>query len=715
MKTLFIWCLLVGVAHTLLAQSTHALAPLSVRGVNYYPRETPWGGMWTKTPTEVWKKDMELVASLEINAIRTFVSFSPNLEQAGLMQRDGTPTTEYLAKIEAFLALADLNGIRTVLCFDFDPKVFQTPEGVGRWQRALSAVVGAHRGDGRVLMWDLMNEPDDDAKWTEGTRVYLRDAQMFLRGIDANHMTTIGMTWRIDRIKEIGLPDVVQYHEYCPKKILFDQGPARVRQTINRQRQSGGARPVLIGEFGLCTARDPAHGLGEAARSRLGDAPGTESEQAKLYEIVLTAAEKERIAGVFAWCLYDYPIQNPNESHFGLVRADQTLKPAARVLQSTFGRWKSTQAEGPSADPEVAGYNLRMGAQAFDACYQFTTNDIVVEQAEHLVRMGSDIVKFRMEAGKYRKDQKTLTAFVQVDPVCQRLLKMPFHHYLTWTSIAAHDSQHYWHNGPQPDQDGLEYKEIHEFTHYLLTRYSGSGKKFYLGNWEGDWLLVGTTQHGTNNPSPEAVLGMRAWLNARQRAVDDAKSETAYTNVDVFVYVEINRVRDAMLNKPGSNIRIVSAVLPHVPDLDYVSYSSYDAQNLAESELVRTLDYIVAQMPVRKAAVIPGRRLFIGEYGFGGNRRAPDQQVEPTRAYMARLLRWGAPFVLFWQVYNNEKNNYFCLVDAQGVLTPCYELHRQFLSTSRLRVADFKRHNGRLPTDAEFTALALPLLDAPLP
>ena len=369
-------------------------------------------------------------------------------------------------------------------------------------------------------------------------------------------------------------------------------------------------------------------------------------------------------------------------------------------------------ASEPASDPEVANYNLRFGSQAFGTLYQFSTNDVVVEQAEQLLRMGSDIVKFGLNAGKGRKELKTLTASVQANPRDTRLFEMPFHHYFLWTDIASHGSHNYWRQGPQPDQDGLEYAEIHEFTRYLLTRYSGTGKKFYLGNWEGDWLLLGTSQHGTNNPTPEAVLGMRSWLNARQRAVDDAKKETPHTNVDVFVYAEVNRVRDAMQNKPGANIRLVNAVLPYVTNLDYVSYSSYDAQNLAEPELHRTLDYIVAQMSTNKAGVIPGRRLFIGEYGFGGNKRTPDRQLEPTRKYLARLLRWGVPFALFWQVYNNEEGNYYCLIDAHGKPTPCFVFFQDYLSAARLRVADFKRSHGRLPNDAEFAALVLPLLES---
>ncbi len=315
------------------------LQPLSVRGVNYYPRETPWGGMWTKTPAEVWQHDMALAASLGVNTVRTFLPFDDGLRQAGLVQADGAPTAKYLEKVDVLLDAASRHGIRVILCFEFSQQWLAAPDVAIRCEQAISAVVGRYRDDGRILLWDLMNEPEDDAKWTAATQAYLRAASPLVGRLDPNHLTTVGLTWRIDRLATVGLPDVLQYHEYCPKAQLFEKGPARVSQTIANQRKSGGARPLLIGEFGMSTARDPQHGVEESLRAKIGDAPGTEAEQARLYEVVLAAAEKDRVAGVLPWCLYDYPIKNPDESRFGLVRSDGSLKPAAQVLRASYGRW----------------------------------------------------------------------------------------------------------------------------------------------------------------------------------------------------------------------------------------------------------------------------------------------------------------------------------------------------------------------------------------
>ncbi len=337
------WLSLAGAAEGGQPPVARELPPLSVRGMNYYPHETPWGGMWTKTPDEVWAKDMALAASLGANTIRTFVQFSPRLVEAGLLRADGAPTPEYLKRIDALLAAASGHGIRVILCLDFSRDWLSAPDAGERWRRALAPVVSARRDDGRVLLWDLMNEPDDDAKWNDATRAYLREAGPFIRETDANHLTTIGMTWRIDRIKEVGAPDVIQYHEYCPKGTLFDRGSPRVIETIRQMRGASEGRPLIIGEFGMCTSRDPAFGAEESLRAKIGAAPGTEDDQARLYEIVLSAAQEARVAGAIAWCLHDYPIQDPNESHFGVIRADGSLKPAARVLRSFFERWRARE------------------------------------------------------------------------------------------------------------------------------------------------------------------------------------------------------------------------------------------------------------------------------------------------------------------------------------------------------------------------------------
>jgi hypothetical protein len=64
-------------------------------------------------------------------------------------------------------------------------------------------------------------------------------------------------------------------------------------------------------------------------------------------------------------------------------------------------------------------------------------------------------------------------------------------------------------------------------------------------------------------------------------------------------------------------------------------------------------------------------------------------------------------------MYDNE-NQAFWLIDSSGTKTPCYFLHQRFINRARLRVAQFKESNGRVPAPAEFGPLVFSLLNAPL-
>lgn len=380
------------------------------------------------------------------------------------------------------------------------------------------------------------------------------------------------------------------------------------------------------------------------------------------------------------------------------------------------------QARLPAAvlsDPAVDAYNVRVGTQTFGVRYQFTTNTPLVETAEAILAMGSDVLKCffgRSIGGQYPgitlpASVTNLMTLARDEPSCRRVLDLPFRHYVLWTYCFA-ESGGWWSDGFSTSERLKEYAEIYSFTRHLLTNYNNSGKSFYLGHWEGDWYLLPGYDASTN-PSPTRIQGMIDWLNTRQVAIDTALHDVPHTNVWIYQYTEVNRVRDAMVNGPTNNQRLVNTVLPYVTNLDFVSWSSYDGMNLGAADLQATLDYIEAHLATRKAPSIPGRRVWIGEYGWGGSKTSAEQ--EPlTRAYLGRLLPWGVRFILFWEMYDNE-GKAFWLIDDTGAKTPCYSLHQRFLNRARLLVARFQETHARLPDDAEFAALVTPLLNQPLP
>ena len=284
---------------------------------------------------------------------------------------------------------------------------------------------------------------------------------------------------------------------------------------------------------------------------------------------------------------------------------------------------------------------------------------------------------------------------------------MPFAYYHIWTYSFA---PVWWRRGFSVENQEKEYDEIRAFASYLLTTYSGTGKTFLLGHWEGDWHLRPSLQLNSDESITSEVLqGMTDWLNVRQRAVDDAKRDTPHHRVNVYHYTEVNHViAVSMAGRPS----VTNSVLPKT-NVDYVSYSAYDSLRDIPGNLSKALDYVAAKLPPK--AGFPGKRVFIGEYGFPA-RVVPEAERDRRSRQVMRLgLEWGCPFILCWQMDNNEvkegQQNGYWLIDNKGVKQPLWHTHHAFYRHARRYVAELKRKEGRLPTSQEFRQFALSALD----
>jgi len=209
------------------------------------------------------------------------------------------------------------------------------------------------------------------------------------------------------------------------------------------------------------------------------------------------------------------------------------------------------------------------------------------------------------------------------------------------------------------------------------------------------------------------------WFNLRQKAIADAVKETPHHDVDVYYYIELNHVRKSLDDERPT---IVNTVLPHIKT-DYVSWSSYDITTVAAKQsgekgkqrVLDALDYIEKHLP---ESDIPGKRVFVGEYGFNL------QQVEDADAQKgcaAKIIKWslewGCPFVLYWELYCNEiekstgEHRGFWLIDQDGDKQPAWYLHRDFLKRANRFVTGFEKKHGRLPSQTEYNQEAASWFD----
>jgi len=364
---------------------------------------------------------------------------------------------------------------------------------------------------------------------------------------------------------------------------------------------------------------------------------------------------------------------------------------------------------------ELDTFNYVVGTQTIGASYQFTDEPLLLETARVILAMGSNTIKFRLGREYHGRQRniparnpaiRSLTELARDEPTHRTVLDMPFAFFVLWAEPFNGGG---WGNGFAAADAEREYREMYAFACHLLKTYNGTGKAFYLGHWEGDWLLRGEGNTKDEEKITAAKInGMADWLNTRQRAVDDAKRDTPHRGVEVFHYTEVNLVKLAMAGKKT----VTRAVLPKT-SVDFVSYSSYDTAKSPE-ELRAALGFIESKLAPKPG--LAGKRVFIGEYGFPSCRYSAEEQDRLSRQVMRTGLEWGCPFVLYWELFNNEVDRKtgvqrgFWMIDDKGVKQPIYRTHENLYRQARQFVAEFKAKNGRAPSAEEYAKFAVSLL-----
>lgn len=202
-----------------------------------------------------------------------------------------------------------------------------------------------------------------------------------------------------------------------------------------------------------------------------------------------------------------------------------------------------------------------------------------------------------------------------------------------------------------------EYTEIYNLTVHLLTTYNNTGKCIVLQNWEGDHAFLDSVNYD-DFVDRKYVDYYAAFLQYRQRAVEDARKATAHYNVTVLHAIEANRVLDVK-DRPGSR-RILSDIASRVTP-DVVSWSAYDGTisvsgwtaSQALWETTNAAYFAEGIALIRKAW--PGCRISIGEVGLPEN-EAPvgfdiSEMIEIIRDWAVAA---GVEWFIYWEVFDNE-------------------------------------------------------------
>jgi len=387
------------------------------------------------------------------------------------------------------------------------------------------------------------------------------------------------------------------------------------------------------------------------------------------------------------------------------------------------------------AEAKIVAPNFAMGTMAIYGpnwkVYNSTSADVLTEQVAGIAEMGGNQLKIRLapettcsgyhlECGAEVNSLKKLS---MLPAVANAFAHEKFVWYQLWLYSFANLNwaKHNWTDAALE----AEYEETKAWAVHMLETYSGTGKVFMAGNWEGDWTMMASSGckkpydlEGCD-PTPEVLERMIQWGQVRQRAIDDAREEANAHNVFIYYYIEMNLGPQAVRGKPGVTNQVIPAVNP-----DLVSYSSYSATNAykdtqdveaTDRNFHEVLDYVHGKLSPKNTPAMQAlgfqKRMFVGEFGLHYGNTDFELNRFVTRV-MSAAMRWGTPFVLYWEFYNIDESDTMAIVPRDGIdkprsHLPLYRLFKDYYAAAK----EFL--DSESPSTAEFNTWSAQYFQVP--
>lgn len=240
-------------------------------------------------------------------------------------------------------------------------------------------------------------------------------------------------------------------------------------------------------------------------------------------------------------------------------------------------------------------------------------------------------------------------------------LGMGWHTVILTCFTFANGTTNWWRAQPTSAAMAAEYTEIYNLVVHLRTTYNGTGRRFVIQNWEGDWAFMDAFVAETY-VAREMADRYVSFLGTRRRAIHDAVRATA-SDVQVLFSYEANRVVEAR-TKPHLR-RVLRDIAARVQP-DVISYSAYDSTiDTSVGFGANYAAWAAFTLPLFAKALrqlqlaFPGVPIQIGEFGFPEGAELPGgRSVEPMiNALHAIALAAGVVEFIYWQWADNEETS----------------------------------------------------------
>jgi tetratricopeptide (TPR) repeat protein len=295
--------------------------PFKVKGVNYYPRRTPWQIFLTEANPAEMAKELDLIEQAGFNTLRIFLWYEPLFT---CQPEEAIPNEAVFATVDKLLQLAGERDLKIIVTLNDLPDLVFRPlyTDYAHYDNQTVYIVRRYRNEPSILAWDLRNEgdldygadPKEEAPFKQDEVIdWLAHVSQVVRDIDPHHLVTAG--WWDDPTATEPYVDFLSFHHWNEANQL--------QVKINEYRRTT-LKPLLLQEIG--------HSSWSASADELPD----EQSQIDAFGHALRLVEAQSIGGWMVWTAFDFepvPGQPPNEEHFfGLWGLDLIPKPALEAL-----------------------------------------------------------------------------------------------------------------------------------------------------------------------------------------------------------------------------------------------------------------------------------------------------------------------------------------------------------------------------------------------
>lgn len=297
--------------------------PFRPIGFNYYPSTHPWEGTWTEFNLTELNQDFIRIKALGGNCIRTFIQWRQ------IEPNEGEYNNTIVNRIIDLFQAASSHDIAIMFSFfDFGPPAWAHAEPeqmyinqslIAKEIAQLEYLIPLINETKAAFIWDLRNEPTSSTISMAQFRIWVENLTTAIRNLGDTHYIVVGGGYGNfeNPAGYADLVDAVCMHFYRARDSPTWKREFEIYTRMFRQSQ----KPIILQEFGWPTGE--SWGI-------------SESVQATYYKGIFELCDKEQIAGVMPWCLWDYPYLtwSETEGHFGVLRADGSWKPAAHVFHA---------------------------------------------------------------------------------------------------------------------------------------------------------------------------------------------------------------------------------------------------------------------------------------------------------------------------------------------------------------------------------------------